>query len=372
MDSTQLWLAGAACLMTGARVRLDVARAASSAIGAGVLAFVAVSRTPHPPRARRGLGRVGAAARLALIGLMFANFGALAMRLQETTEAGDWGRRAIWRDTWRMAQDFWLAGVGAGAFEQGMLLYQQGSRVFFFNHAHDEYLQIFAEGGCCSPCRRRSRRSLERWLIASRLRGDRTPIFWIRAGAIAGIVAVAVQSVFDTGLRTPANGVLFAIVAAIACHEPRRPTGAAERRRPGGLAGRVGRASGGQVKSSRPGAVQHAPRTPTRLTRLSDQRAEEDLARRRVLEEGADERAVLVEARRGADDRHDAVGVGELEEAVDRLIAQLGDDVAQLVLRREFVGELLAPARARRRTSVPASRRSWPAHRPRPSPPAPR
>ena len=84
---------------------------------------------------------------LALIGLMFANFGALAMRLQETTEAGDWGRRAIWRDTWRMTQDFWLAGVGAGAFERGMLLYQQGSRMFFFNHAHDEYLQILAEGG---------------------------------------------------------------------------------------------------------------------------------------------------------------------------------------------------------------------------------
>ena len=59
-------------------------------------------------------------------------------------------------------------------------------------------------------------------MIASRLRSDRTPIFWIRAGAVAGIVAVAVQSVFDTGLRTPANGVLFAIVAAIACHEPRQ------------------------------------------------------------------------------------------------------------------------------------------------------
>jgi len=28
-----------------------------------------------------------------------------------------------------------------------------------------------------------------------------------------------VQSLFDTGLRTPANGVLFAIVAAIAVHE---------------------------------------------------------------------------------------------------------------------------------------------------------
>ena len=58
-------------------------------------------------------------------------------------------------------------------------------------------------------------------LIVSRLRGDRTPIFWMRAGAVSGIIAVAVQSIWDTGLRTPANGVLFAVIAAIALHEPR-------------------------------------------------------------------------------------------------------------------------------------------------------
>src|SRR6185295_17059094 len=74
-----------------------------------------------------------------------------------------------------------------------------------------------------------------------------------------------------------------------------------------------------------------------------DDRAEQDAPRRRVLEDGADERTVLVEARRRANDRHDAVGVRELEEAVDRLIAHLGHDIAQLVLRGELVGELLAP-----------------------------
>ena len=223
MDSTQLWLAGAACLMTGA-VFASMSRAGILAIGAGVLAFVAVARSRiHRGRAMvwAGVGLGG----LALIGLMFANFGALVMRLQGTTEAGDWGRRAIWRDTWRMTQDFWVAGVGAGAFERGMLLYQQGSRVFFFNHAHDEYLQILAEGGLLLAVPAAIAAIAGALLIARRLRVDRTPIFWIRAGAIAGMVAVAVQSVFDTGLRTPANGALFAIVAAIACHEPRPSEG---------------------------------------------------------------------------------------------------------------------------------------------------
>ena len=41
-------------------------------------------------------------------------------------------------------------------------------------------------------------------------------------------------------------------------------------------------------------------------------RAEQDPARGRVLEQGADERTVLVEPRRRADDRHDAVGMSQL------------------------------------------------------------
>ena len=59
-------------------------------------------------------------------------------------------------------------------------------------------------------------------MMVGHLRTDRSAIFWIRAGAIAGIVAAAVQSVWDTALRTPANGVLFAVVAAIALHDPRK------------------------------------------------------------------------------------------------------------------------------------------------------
>jgi O-antigen ligase len=223
MDSTQLWLAGAACLMTGA-VFASMSRAGILGIAAGVLAFIAVARR----RIHRGRAVVWTAAglgTLTLIGLMFANFGALAMRLHGSTDAGEWGRSAIWRDTWRMTQDFWVAGVGAGAFERGMLLYQQGSRVFFFNHAHDEYLQLLAEGGLLLAVPAAIAAIAGAVVIAARVRIDRTPIFWIRAGAIAGMVAVAVQSIFDTGLRTPANGVLFAIVAAIACHEPRPSPG---------------------------------------------------------------------------------------------------------------------------------------------------
>ena len=69
------------------------------------------------------------------------------------------------------------------------------------------------------------------------LRRDDTPIVWLRIGAASGMLAVAVQSVWDTGLRMPANAVLFALIAAVAVHdagEPglKREPGAARRTRP--------------------------------------------------------------------------------------------------------------------------------------------
>jgi O-antigen ligase len=173
-----------------------------------------------------GLGALVAAASL------YANLGQLLMRLQETTEQGTWGRPAIWRDAWRMASDFPLAGVGAGAFQRGMLAYQEGSRLFFFNHAHNEYLQIVAEGGALIAIPAAIAALAAAMLMTRYVRADRTSIYWVRAGAVCGVIAVAVQSIWDTGLRMPANGALFAVIAAIAMHEPRpasRSAGARER-----------------------------------------------------------------------------------------------------------------------------------------------
>ena len=54
--------------------------------------------------------------------------------------------------------------------------------------------------------------------IARRLREDRSDGFWIRAGAVSGLTGVMVQSVWETGLRMPANGLLFAVLCGIAVH----------------------------------------------------------------------------------------------------------------------------------------------------------
>jgi O-antigen ligase len=219
IDSLQLWLATAAILMTGGLLA-STSRAGILGGVIGLLTLIALSRR----RIKGGFTvawMFGSLIALIVAASAYANLGTLALRLQETTEQGPWGRPAIWRDTWRMASDFRLAGVGAGAFQRAMLAYQQGSRLFFFNQAHNEYLQLLAEGGLLVAVPASIALVTSAVLMAKTLEADRTPIFWIRAGAICGVVATAVQSVWDTGLRTPANGVLFAVIAAIALHQPR-------------------------------------------------------------------------------------------------------------------------------------------------------
>src|SRR5205823_3608381 len=125
IDSTQVWLVGAACLMMGGLLA-SLSRGGILGGTIGLASMLVLSR----PRVRRTRSMVFLA--VAIVAMMavasfYANFGALAGRLQETTEFGEWGRMAIWRDSWRMLADFWLTGIGAGAFERGMLIYQSAS-----------------------------------------------------------------------------------------------------------------------------------------------------------------------------------------------------------------------------------------------------
>jgi O-antigen ligase len=216
-DGTAIWLAGAISFMSAA---LLTAMSRSGLTGAAVAlaCFVWLSRrrTGHSGRA---LLLAGVTVVLA-VAVTYANVGALADRVGETIAGGIGGRRVIWGDTWAMVRDFWLTGIGAGAYQRGMLVYQQHLRGhFYFNHAHNEYLQLAAEGGVLLgiPAAVAVLAGIRQ--VAHRLRRDDGAIFWIRVGAASGMLAAAVQSVWETGLRMPANAALFALLAAIALHD---------------------------------------------------------------------------------------------------------------------------------------------------------
>jgi O-antigen ligase len=112
-----------------------------------------------------------------------------------------------------------MTGTGAGTYRVAMLYYQRADRIVQFNQAHNHYLQVAAEGGIVLAGLALAGLIVLTRTIGRRLESESTGAYWIRAGAACGLLAVALQSVWETGLVMPANAALAAVLAAIACHE---------------------------------------------------------------------------------------------------------------------------------------------------------
>jgi O-antigen ligase len=174
--------------------------------------------TRRRPDASRYWWFVIAAGGAAGAATLWSDVGAIAERIAGLGVAVE-GRVRIWRDTLPILRDFWMTGTGAGTYQRAMLLYQQSDRLWYFNQAHNHYLQIAAEGGLllCAAAATAFAAYLRR--AFHHLVDDRSGMFWLRAGALCGLGAVALQSLWETGLTMPANAVLAAILAAVVVHQ---------------------------------------------------------------------------------------------------------------------------------------------------------
>ena len=161
--------------------------------------------------------------------IAYADVDRLLSRVDETRQLGLAQRIAIWRDTLGVIRDFPVTGSGAGTFSHVMRLYQTNDRTYFWNEAHDHYLQVAAEGGVllALPAAMALAGVTAAGIQALRRRDD--PLHWLRIGASAALIAVAVQSLWETGLTLPANGMLAAAAAAILVHTSRHRPNAASR-----------------------------------------------------------------------------------------------------------------------------------------------
>ena len=87
-----------------------------------------------------------------------------------------------------------------------------------FAEAHNDYLQLLAEGGAlvCIPAALAILAFA--WTVRRRFREvpPDSSDYWIRIGAVTGIVAVALQEVSDFSLQMPGNAVLFVVLMALA------------------------------------------------------------------------------------------------------------------------------------------------------------
>jgi O-antigen ligase len=219
LDGRSLILTLATLLLT-VSVAAGASRSAMTALAAAAL-FVALVAPRQPYRGRSSLWTAAIALSAAFAVMAYADLDRLIARVDETRSLGLNQRVAIWRDTLRIVLDFPLAGVGAGNFAEAMRVYQTGDRTYFWNEAHNEYLQAAAEGGLLfvAPAIVALTALLRAGWRACTRHGDQQR--WMRLGAAASLVAVAVQSIWETGLALPANAMLAAVAAAILVHRSR-------------------------------------------------------------------------------------------------------------------------------------------------------
>ena len=217
-DARTLWLLFAPVLLT-ASIVLTASRAGFAGLLAAAGAALALTRTRARARTLTLFAVLGAACLIAA--LSWARPDRLISRVGGEGSAPG-ARAAIWRETAAIAARYPVAGVGLGAFPAAMAVYQRGPRTVFFNHAHDQYLELAAEGGVALSLAL----LLFAWAVArDTARGlatDQGSYFWLRAGAGAALVGMAVLSIWESPFRTPATLMISAVAAALATGASRR------------------------------------------------------------------------------------------------------------------------------------------------------
>jgi putative inorganic carbon (HCO3(-)) transporter len=215
--SRLLLLSGAAAVMTLSLV-LTMSR---SGIGATLFALALIGLVAVR-RQRTATRRAIAASYLVLLAIAviaFAGVDTIAGRFT----VGGWGefsnRRGAWADAVGIASIFPVAGSGLNTYGVATLFYQQHDLKMYYREAHNDYLQLAAEGG---------------WLLAvpavlcvaafavmvwKRFSAETSKSgYWLRVGAVTGLAAVALQETVDFSLQMPGNAALFAVLCGIALH----------------------------------------------------------------------------------------------------------------------------------------------------------
>lgn len=216
LDGRNLWLIACGAAMIAALL-VSLSRSGIAALGAASALTLLATRS----RADTSRYQWFAVAAVAAAGaaVFWSDLTAVADRVAQASTAIE-GRLRIWRETVPIVRDFWLTGTGAGTYQTAMLLYQQSDRLWYFNQAHNQYLQLAAEGGLLLVAPAALAAVTYMGEAAQRLRDDRSGMFWIRSAALCGLGAAALQSVWETGLTMPANAVLAGVLAALAVHDP--------------------------------------------------------------------------------------------------------------------------------------------------------
>jgi O-antigen ligase len=199
----------------------------------GILAFVKVRR-------RAWIAGLLFALLVALGYGVWAGLEPVVARFEMLQQAGylsTEGRLSVWRDAVGIMRDYPWTGSGLGTFGYVYRHYQTVLGRFFFDHAHNDYVEFTCDIGFVGvvllflPIIYFVGR-----MIVSFLRDSRQYRPSVLLGCIGAAVALLLHSILDFNLQIPANALVFSTVLGLGykagCLEPRqegRAAGAVQR-----------------------------------------------------------------------------------------------------------------------------------------------
>ncbi len=135
----------------------------------------------------------------------------------------DWsdfnGRLGPWADARGVASRYPIAGTGLNTYGVAALFYQQHDLARIYSQAHNDYLQLAAEGGWLLTAPAILCAAALAVTIWTRFRNETSLSgYWIRVGAVTGLGAIAMQETVEFSLQMPGNAALFAVLCGIALH----------------------------------------------------------------------------------------------------------------------------------------------------------
>ena len=224
-EANQLALVAVAIVLMVLSLVMTLCRSAIISLAAASILFGAVI-------IRRAAGRL----RPALVAVVLAVIGvAVGLTATDTVidrfaviEPGWDGRHPLWRETLQIIRRFPLVGTGFNTYVTAMTLHPSPQTVPLVVAAHNDYLQLAAEGGVlltgaaailAAVFVRRTRGRLRECAASSM-------DYWIRVGAVMGLLAIAIQELAEFSLQIPGNATLFVVMCALAVHSsdpPRAP-----------------------------------------------------------------------------------------------------------------------------------------------------
>ena len=129
------------------------------------------------------------------------------------------GRMHFWGVAWRIFLDHPIIGAGFDAFGVAFTRYDTWNGFFRVEQAHNDYLQILADGGILAFACIVSFLFLFLKLSLRQVDRSEGKRRAIAIGAFAGCCGIVVHSIFDFPLRTPSNSYFFLLLAALATAE---------------------------------------------------------------------------------------------------------------------------------------------------------